>query len=181
MVDECIKEFLYKILAPKPLVSTVPKNDLVTARPYLGNFYVQIRIRINTMMNNKLPYCNIRFVFQTKYKISNFFRFNDKIPSFLRSGIVYKFECGSCNATYHDKTKRHFKARMWEPLGISAHTGKRVKGDYDSAIKEHLLFCNHAPDFENFSVLATNNNGFKLTSMISLLINRDHPSLIKNK
>ena len=70
---------------------------------------------------------------------------------------------------------------MWEPLGISAHTGKRVKGDDDSAIKEHLLFCNHEPDFENFSVLATNNNGLRLTLMQSLLINRDHHSLIKNK
>ena len=29
LVDKCIKEFLDKILAPKPLVSTVPKNGLV--------------------------------------------------------------------------------------------------------------------------------------------------------
>ena len=30
----------------------------------------------------------------------------------------------------------------------SALTGKRVKADDDSAIKEHPLFYNHAPDFE---------------------------------
>ena len=52
---------------------------------------------------------------------------------------------------------------------------------YDSAIKEHLLFCNHKPDFEDFSILATNNNDFKVTLMESLLINRDHPPLNKNK
>ena len=91
-------------------------------------------------------------------KISNFFTFKDKIQSFLRSGIVYKFKCGSCNATYYGKTKRHFKVRMCEHLGISALTGKRVKGDDDSAIKEHLLFCNQTPDFEDFSMLAANNN-----------------------
>ena len=79
------------------------------------------------------------------------------------------------------KTKRHFKVRMCEHLGISALTGKRVKGDDDSAIKEHLLFCNHKPDFEDFSILATNNNDFKVTLMESLLINRDHPPLNKNK
>ena len=62
---------------------------------------------------------------------------------------------------------------MCEHLGISALTGKRVKGDDDSTIKEHLLFC--------FSILATNNNGFKVTLMESLLINRDHPPLNKNK
>ena len=70
---------------------------------------------------------------------------------------------------------------MCEHLGISALTGKRVKGDDDSAIKEHLLFCNHTPDFEDFSILATNNNDFKVTLIESLLINRDHPRLNKNK
>ena len=132
-------------------------------------------------MKNKLPYCNIRFAFQTKRKISNFFTFKDKIPSFLRSGIVYKFQCGSCNATYYGKTKHHFKVRMCENLRISALTGKGVKGDDDSAIKEHLPFCNHTPDFEDFSILGTNNNDFKVMLMESLLTYRDHPNLNKNK
>ena len=79
------------------------------------------------------------------------------------------------------KTKRHFKVRICEHMGISALTGKRVKGDDDAAIKEHLLFCNHTPDSKDFSILASNNNDFKLTSMESLLINRDHPTLNKNK
>ena len=70
---------------------------------------------------------------------------------------------------------------MCEHLGISALTGKRVKGDDDSAIKEHLLFCNHTPDFEDLSILATSNNAFNVTLMESLLINRDHPPLIKNR
>ena len=180
MVDKCIKEFSDKILAPKPVVSTVPKKNLVIAPPYLGKLSLQIRTRINCIMKNKLPYCNIRFAFQTKCKIS-YFTFKDEIPSFLRSGFIYKFHCGSWNATYYGKTKRRFKVRMCEHFGISALTGKRVKGDDDPAIKEHLLVCNHTPDFEDFSILATNNNDFKVTLMESLLINRDHPPLNKNK
>ena len=50
---------------------------------------------------------------------------------------------------------------MSELLRISVLTGKEVKGDDDSAIKEYLLFCNHAPDFEDFSILATNNNDLR--------------------
>ena len=181
LVDKCIKEFLDKILAPKPVVSTVPKKNLVIGPPYLGKLSLQIRTRINHIMKNELPYCNIRFVFQTKCKISNSLTFKNKIPSFLRSGIVYKFQCGSCNATYYGKTKRHFKVRMYEHLGISALTGKRVKGDDDSAIKEHLLFWNHVPEFEDFSIVASNNNDFKVTLMESVLINRYHPPLNNNK
>ena len=66
-------------------------------------------------------------------------------------------------------------------MEISVLTGKRVNGDNDSAIKEHLLFCNHTPDFEDFSILAANNKDSKVTLTESLLINRDHPPLNKNK
>ena len=124
-------------------------------------------------MKNKVPYCNVQFAFQTNWKISNFFTYKEKIPSIVRSGIIYKFQWGSYNATYYSKTKRHFKVRMCEPFGISALTQKRVKGDDDSA--------NHTPNFEDFSVLATNSNDFKVTLMESLLINRDHLPLNKDK
>ena len=85
LVEKCIKELLDKILAPKPVVSAVPKRNLVIAVPYLGKSPLQIRTRINSKMKNKLPYCNIRFVFQTKWKISNFLHLKTK---FHRSYIL---------------------------------------------------------------------------------------------
>ena len=69
---------------------------------------------------------------------------------------------------------------MCEHLGVSALTAKRVKGDNDFAIKEHHLFCNHSSGFDDFSILASSNNDFKVTLMESLLINGDHPPLNKN-
>ena len=65
-------------------------------------------------------------------------------------------------------------------LGVSALTGKRVKGDNNSAIKEHHLFSNHSSGFDDFSILATNND-FKVTLMENFLINRDHPPLNKKR
>ena len=70
---------------------------------------------------------------------------------------------------------------MCERLGVSALTGKRLKGDNDSAIKKYHLFCNHSSGFDDFSILASNNNDFKVTLMESLLINRDYPALNKNR
>ena len=133
-------------------------------------------------MKNTLPYCNIWFVFQTKYKISNFFAFKDKIPSFLRSGIVYTFLCGGCNVVYYGKTKRHLRSECMNTSEfLHSLDGKRVKEDDDSANKELLLFCNHALNFEDFSILATYNNDIKVTLMESLLISRDHLPLNENK
>ena len=42
LVDKCIKEFLDKILAPKPVLSTVLKNNLVIALLYLAKLSLQI-------------------------------------------------------------------------------------------------------------------------------------------
>ena len=57
--------------------------------------------------------------------------------------------------------------------------GKQLKDD--SAIKEHLLFCNHTSHFEDYSILTTSSNDYKVTLMGSLLINRKHLPLNKNK
>ena len=70
---------------------------------------------------------------------------------------------------------------MCEHLGDSAFTGEKVKGDNDSAIKEHNLFCNHSSSFDDFSILPSNNNDFKVTLMEIFLINRGHPPFNKNK
>ena len=82
LIDKCINKFLDKILGPKPLVSTVPKKDLLMTLPYLDKLSLRIYTRINHIMKNKLSYCNDPFVFQTNCKIYNFFTFRDKIPLF---------------------------------------------------------------------------------------------------
>ena len=97
------------------------------------------------------------------------------------SGLVYKCKCGGCNATCYGTTKRHFKVRICENLGILHPTGKKVKIDNNklTAIQEHLLHCNYSPSFEEFSILTRKSNDFKLKIMESLLIARDKPILNK--
>ena len=59
LIDKCIKEFLDKMLAPKPVGSAVPKKDSLIALPYLGKLSLQVHTRTNRVMKNKLPYCNV--------------------------------------------------------------------------------------------------------------------------
>ena len=51
----------------------------------------------------------------------------------------------------------------------------------DSVIKEHRLFCSHLPGLDHFSILPSNNQGFKVTLMKSLLITGEYHSLNKNR
>ena len=99
----------------------------------------------------------------------------------LLSELVYQYKCGGCNATYYGKTKRHFKVRICEHLGISHLTEKKVKTDNNklTAIQEYLLCCNYSPSFDDFTILTRECNDFKLKIMESLLIARDKPILNK--
>ena len=92
--------------------------------------------------------------------VKSLFPFKDKLPKMLLSGLVFKYKCGSCNATYYGKTKCHFKVRICKHLGISYLTEKKVKTNNNklTAIQEHLLCHNYPPSFEDFSILTRESN-----------------------
>ena len=60
-------------------------------------------------------------------------------------------------------------------------TGKELKVNKNklTAIHEYLLFCNHSPSFEEFSVLITKSNDFSHKVMESRLTVRDKCALNK--
>ena len=99
----------------------------------------------------------------------------------LLSGLVYKYKCGGSNATCYGRTKHYFKVGICEHLGILHITGKKVKVDNNelTAVQEHLLCCTYSLSYEDFSILTTESNDFKLKIMESLLIARDKPCVNK--
>ena len=113
-------------------------------------------------------------LFLRQSRLSNFFKFKDRLCKDLTSGIIYKFQCGSCNASYYGQTKRHFKVRVSEHMGVSPLTGK-LKAPYYrmTAIREHMLSSVHQVSMRDFSILANANNTYHLDSKESLLIARD--------
>ena len=116
---------------------------------------------------------------KSQKKLAKAFRFKDRIPKEVTSGVVYKFQCGFCNESYYGECVRDLNVRIGEHIGISPLTKKKVKAK-GSAVINHLLLCNHSPSFENFSVLTKENKKFLLELKESLLIMRDKPSLNRN-
>ena len=95
--------------------------------------------RINSAKNGNvfqfliLPHqiCNnldIKLVFSS-FTIRNMFSVKDPIPTELRSRVVYKFSCASCNACYVGETSRHPSARIREDLtrDRSSHIFQRLQ------------------------------------------------------
>jgi len=106
IIDCCIKTFLNKIFTISPEVITVSKKELTISLPYLGKLSLNLRTRIKDSLEKQLGFIKIRVIFTSKTRIKDFFSFKDKMPQDLLSNLVYKFTCGSCNATYYGKTFR---------------------------------------------------------------------------
>ena len=179
-VDLCIKKFFDKLYITKKIYQTVEKKQLLIILPFLGHLSFETRNRLNSCIRNQLPSCSLRIAFQSKTRLSSLFKFKESIPKYLRSHLIYKFSCSCCNATYYGETERHLFVRASEHLGITPLTQKRVKNPKKSAIMDHILLEGHNATYDDFSILISENNQFKLHLKESLLIKRDKPELNRN-
>ena len=163
-----------------PVALTVEKKELFIALPYLGNLSLAIRIRLQNSINKNLPLCKIKVIFKSTKRLSKFFHFKDKVPFSLQLNVGYKFSCDRCNATYYGKTYWHLNIRVGEHSGVSPLTGKKLKAKATTAIKDHMLLCDHVVSLKDFKILASSNSEFHLKIKESLLIARDKPELNRN-
>ena len=176
-MNQCIKKFLNKLFIKKDLNFMVPKRELTFVLPYLGKLSFDLRARLRRTIERDSPYCKLKITFRSKCRLNTLFQFKDPLEKKIRSGIIYRYTCSNCKVTYYGKTFRHFYTRAAEHMGISNLTGKRLKNVKQSAISDHLLQCNCAINFDDFSILATDCNKFKLLLRESLLTKRDKPIL----
>ena len=174
IIDQCIKKFFDKLYVPKQIVPTVPKKELLVVLPYLGTFSLNLRKRLYKSVSKSLPQCNIKVIFQSKNRLSSFFKFKDSIPSHLRSHLIYKFQCSNCNITYYSETERHLKVRAGEHISMSPLTGKRVNNNKKSSVKDHCLLSGHVCSFEDFTVINYESHKFKRLTKESLLFTKNN-------
>ena len=117
---------------------TVPKKIVYFCLPFTGSHSLQIRTQTTRLCSAAYPHLNIRFVFRSSTRISSFFPFKDKVPKFLRSGVVYLFKCRCCSASYVGQTTCHLHTSVSEHLRISPITGKPSSSPPMSSIFSHL-------------------------------------------
>ena len=99
----------------------------------------------------------------------------------LRYNVVYKFSCGRYNATYYGETCQCLSVRVGEHSGVSPLTGKKSKSKKSTAVRDHMVFCDHFVSIVDFKILATSDSDFYVKVKESLLISRDEHILNKNE
>ena len=152
--------------------------------PFLGRLSLQIRKKLRLIANSHLPHCKLRVVFKIRNRLRNNFRFKDIIPNELKSNVLYKYTCSSCNARYEGETSRHSYVRFCEHLGITPYLGKpSTRKVINSPIYEHIMKSGHNGTLENFEITGGGSNftNFQLQVMESLLIKKNSPILNGNQ
>ena len=180
-IDKCVKTFLNKVFIPKRIIQTAEKKQVTIVLPYVGMISTELKDKLPKTFKQLLPACYLRVIFKVSLRLKNYFNFKDKIKRELRSLLVYNFKCNSCNAEYIGKTKRHYRTRTSEHIGVSPLTGKCVKNNSQtSAVHDHMLFCKTVVCPEDFSILANSSCNFKLEIQEIILIILLKPTLNKN-
>ena len=108
--------------------------------PYIVHISTDIKRKINSFCKFFCKSLGIKIVL-TPFKVTNMFNLNDPIPKFLKSFVVYKFVCPSCNACYIGETTRHLSTRIKEHLETN---------------KKFLIFA-HLVNNETCKLLSTEN------------------------
>ena len=92
--------------------------------------------------------------------------------------------CNKCNLVYYGKTKRHFKVRVFEHLGISLRTSNRFtynhKQNKNTTVLNHLHECKCNSSINDFKIIGSAKNDYLLCLKESLIIHKDKPLLNKS-
>ena len=181
VINYCIRNFLNKLFIEKTDSTTVPKKEFNIILPFVGSETIFIKNRLNRFLRSEFPAFKLNFIIKSGRKIGLFFNFKDKIHSYIRSLVVYKYTCSNCNVTYLGTTKRHFKVRMCEHLGISHITGKprKYNAKQTTAVKEHIRDSGHKGKPDDFKIISNAVTNFELLIKESLLIQKHNPKLNK--
>ena len=182
-VERQIKKTLNKFfIVPDPPSSPaddVPTDDkpVMFVTYFLGAHSDALRSDLRNLMGKYLPDIKLQVVFKSGCAVGDLFGFKDKLPESCMNKFIYKYTCGSCNASYIGKSYRHFKARVYEHLGKSYHTDSWLGCPAHSEIRNHCHKEDHAIVPGNFVIIDRTNFKNDLLLLESLHQKTKKPSI----
>ena len=94
-IVNCFKKIVDKLFIKRPQLITFEKKNLFLSLSYLSEISLQTRTKLRKSLKSMVNSCKLQIVFKSQRKLSNVFRFKDRVPSDLVSPT-----CGRGNSTY---------------------------------------------------------------------------------
>ena len=171
---------LKKIYNPRPSTIGADKFKLYHSFPFYNTDTCNMYEHLKHTLSHIYPHINFTFVFKNSLTVRSFFKFKDQLSSDLRGGVIYKYQCGGCQASYIGSTSQKFKTRVDQHLGISSRTSRPLTTRMNSNPRTHSENNNHPINSSNFTIIDTANNTDLLT-LESLHIFKNKPTLNTNQ
>ena len=180
-IDTYLGKQLRKIMCPNVPKTTVNRAVVYFPISFMGKKSFSFKNNLTRLLNEFYPQLNIRVIFKPNRTIGSLFKLKDRVPIELQASAIYKYQCGSCNATYIGKSKRQIRVRQFELLGRSIRTNRPLGKPSFSAIHQHAEEKDHPVHLDNFSVLTSRSNEMELSTVETLYIIKEKPSLCNNE
>lgn len=177
LVENTIFHKINSFYNKKSLSYDVPKQIVYSSLPFFGQFNKYITKEIQDLTNTFFPQIHLKLVFKNNFTIGSFFRYKDKMPTYLQSKVVYLYTCDQCRITYCGETTRHLQTRIAEHIGISDRTNRPVSKPLHSSIRDHAEQSDHPIIKPNFKILSTCNNNQDIRTIESIFIHKLKPNL----
>ena len=135
--------------------------------PYINDKSEISARKIQTLVKDFFPNIKLRIAFKSPATIANHFPYKDVVndPK-KRSGVVYRYKCKHCDASYIGMTSR-----------ILENRGNEHKKNENSHVYQHNILDNHEIDYENVEILDRANTPLKLSYKEMLYIRKLKPTL----
>ena len=176
-IEKCIRITLNNIFIRKEKLQTVSQKIMYLKIPFYGPHSYSMKRKLVQLFRKYYPQINLRVIMTNNNTLGSLFRFKDRLPTMLCSGIIYKYSCGECDATYVGKSQRHFKSRISEHRGVSVRTGQPLTNPSLSSIRDHAWEKGHRIIDDNFEIITRSAINSDLLILESLAIHEHHPTL----
>ena len=177
LIEFSVGNFLRKQFATRPIFASVQRLQKYFVLPYFGEQSEKMHREVTSLLSKFYPYLNSKVVLSNHFTIRTFFRYKDKIPKQSRSGLVYKYSCASCQASYVGSTYQRLFTRVAQHQGKSHRTGQMLSNPTVSSIRDHALACDTPFSVDNFVILGSNSSFPDLRILESLYILRMRPKI----
>ena len=182
IIDNTIKKFLDGIFckdkmraSSSSLITGPPKYFFVL--PYFGHQSTKLKYELDQVLKKFYPKGILNIILVNNFRIGNFFRYKDKLPSEMRSSVCYKYCCARCGASYVGMSSRNIYQRIAEHRGVSYRTGRLLQSPPHSNVRLHADECNINISHSHFKILSSAKSEIDLKIIESLYINMIKPKL----
>ena len=181
LIESVIKCVLDKLFSPKiDTPPSVAKLEKYIVLPYFGAKSINLKKDVVDLLAKYYPYLNLKVVLRNRFTISSLFHFKDRIPKCLRSGIVYKFSCSSCEESYIGSTYVRLYSRVCEHKGVSDRNQTMLLSPKNSSIRDHSHQCDTPFSIKDFTILDSEPTHSSLRLLESLYIHKHRPKINGN-